>query len=78
MKTFVTDYYALNEVGRLCKLSGRIEAETIEEAERIGAETGHTVLGELTGEEEWDDGGFCDRVQKARDEDWLRGQENPE
>ncbi len=23
---FVTDYYALNEIGRLCKMGGKIEA----------------------------------------------------
>lgn len=72
MTIWCTDYWTLNRVGRLCKMGGRIEAETLEEAERIGAETGHVVLGEFAGEEEWDDGGLCDRVQKARDEEWLR------
>lgn len=76
MKTFVTDYWALNEVGRLCKMGGQIKAETLEEAKATAEAMGHVVLGELVGEEEWPEGGnFCDAVQRQRDADWLKGQE---
>ncbi|KKL17136.1 hypothetical protein LCGC14_2488530 [marine sediment metagenome] len=74
MKTFCTDYWALNEVGRLCRMGGRIEAETLADAEAIAEKTGHVIVGEFQGEVEWPEGGdFCDRVTKQRDEDWLKG-----
>ena len=74
MKTFITDYWALNEVGRLCHMGGEIEAETLEDAKRIAKTIGHVVLGELMGEEEWEGGGdFCDRIMRERDEEWLNG-----
>lgn len=72
---FVTDYYASNEVGRVCKMGGQIEAETRAEADEIAERTGHTIIGVLVDEVDADGlGDFCDAVQKQRDEDWLRGQ----
>ncbi len=71
---FVTDHYALNEAGRLCKMGGRIEADSLEKAQATAEALGHTVLGELVGEEEWAEGGdFCDSVQAERDREWLKG-----
>ena len=71
---FVTDYYALNEVGRVCKMGGKIVAINREEADRIAEETGHTILGEWQGDVEWPEADdFCDRVQAERDREWLEG-----
>lgn len=71
---FVTDYYALNEVGRLCKVGGKIAARSREEAERTAEALGHTVVGELVGEKEWPEGGeLCDVIQWQRDREWFEG-----
>lgn len=76
MKTWLTEYWVSNEVGRVCKMGGEVEAETEEEAKAKAEALGHTFLGELTGEVDASDmGDFCDRVQKERDEAWLKDQE---
>lgn len=73
MTIYCTEYTVSNEVGRVCKMCGEIEADSLEEAEEIGEKIGHTVLGELLEEIDAPEfGDFCDRVQKQRDEDWLR------
>lgn len=75
MPIYVTDYYVLNEVGRLCKMGGKIEAATLAEAEKIAADTGHTILGEWQGDVDWPEGDdFCDDIVRQRDADWLKGQ----
>lgn len=71
---FVTDYYALNKVGRLCKMGGKIAARSREEAEKVAAETGQVILGEPVQEIDAPEmGDFCDRVQAERDREWLEG-----
>ena len=73
MPIYCTEYIVSNEVGRVHKMCGEIEADSLEEAERIGRELGHTVLGELLEEMEAPEmAGFCDRVQAERDEAWVR------
>lgn len=77
MTIYCTEYIVSNKVGRIHKMCGEIEADSLEEAEEIGKKIGHTVLGELLEEIEAPEmGGFCDQVQKQRDEDWLRSQES--
>ena len=76
MKTWCTEYWASNEVGRVHKMCGEIEAETKEEAESLALQLGHDLLGELVGEVDASDmNDFCDGVTKGRDEEWLKGQE---
>lgn len=77
MKIFLTEHFVSNEVGRVCKMCGpRIKAENLEEAEIQAEKLGITVVGEFVSEEDWPEGGdFCDRVQKERDEAWLKDQE---
>lgn len=71
---YATDYYALNEVGRLCKMGGVIEAGTREEADKIAERLGHTIVGENLTEENLSDemNAFCERAMKQRDEEWLK------
>lgn len=72
---YVTDYYALNKIGRLCKMGGQIEAKSRAEADKIAKRTGHTIIGILEDEVDAEDmGAYCDEVQRQRDEDWLKGQ----
>ncbi len=77
MKTWLTEYFASNKVGRVCKMGGEVYAETKEEAMAKAEALGHTFLGLLVGEEDASDmGDFCDRVQEERDAAWLEGQED--
>ena len=73
MKTFCTEYWVSNEVGRVCRMGGMIEAETLEEAEAKAEVLGHVVVGEFTGEE---DAGLkvdanIESTQQERDGEWL-------
>ena len=73
MKTWCTEYFASNEVGRVCKMAGQIEAETEEEAKAKAKDLGHTFLGLLVGKEDAPEmGDYIDRIQKERDEEWLK------
>lgn len=76
LSLYLTEHFVSNEVGRVCKMAGpKIEAESFEDAEKQGEVLGLTVLGRWEGDVEWsgaDD--FCDRVQRQRDEDWLKDQ----
>jgi len=74
MPIYLTEYFASNEVGRVCRWAGpKIEAENFEEAEKKAIELKVTVLGEWQGDIELDDADdFCDRMQKAADEAWLK------
>ncbi len=75
MTVWLTDYWALNEVGRLCKMGGKIQAETVAEAEKIATETGHVILDKWQGDVDWDGADdSCDAIQRQRDADWLNGQ----
>ena len=72
MPTYLTEYFASNEVGRICKMGGDIQAETMEEAMKICEEIGQTYVGELVGEVDASDmAGLCDSIQEQRDRDWL-------
>ena len=73
---YITDYWALNEVGRVCKMAGHFEANSRPEADKIAERTGHTIIFEASEFDEIDDGmgSCCDEVQWQRDEDWLEGQ----
>jgi len=78
VKTYLTEYLVLNEVGRPVGWCGpRIEAETLEQAEQKAEEMnlGLTVLGEFRGEEDWDDmpDGLAGAMREAADEEWLEG-----
>lgn len=76
MKKFATEYVVSNEVGRVHKMCGEVEAASALEARMIAAAKGHTFLGEIVEEIEAPEmADYCDQVQKQRDEDWLRGQE---
>lgn len=76
MKTWLTEYYASNEVGRVCKMGGDVKAETEEEAKAKAKALGHTFLGELVGEEEVSPemNDYIERVQKERDDAWLKSE----
>ena len=77
MKKFATEYFASNEVGRVCKMCGEVEAATALEARVIAEAKGHTFLGEIVYEVEAPEmAERCDAVQKQRDEDWLQGQDS--
>ena len=72
MKTFLTEYLAVNKSGRACKMCGDIQAETQEEAIAICEKIGHTFVGELIEEIDAPEmQGFCDAVQEQRDQEWL-------
>lgn len=76
MKTWLTECWVSNEVGRVHRICGEIEAETKQDAEAFARQLGLDLLGELVGEidaPEMD--GFCEQVIKERDEEWLKGQE---
>lgn len=75
MAIYLTEYLALNEVGRLCKMAGQIEGATEMEARTTAEALGQTFLGKLVEEIEAPEmGNFCDEVQTQRDKDWLEGQ----
>ena len=76
MKTYLTEYMVINEVGRAHEMGGEVEAETKEEAMAICEKIGHTFLGELVGEVDASDmAGLCDAVVEQRDRDWLQSVE---
>ena len=77
MKKFATEYLVSNEVGRVHKMCGEVEAASALEARVIAEAKGHMFLGEIVYEEEAPGmADFCDRVQRERDEDWLEGQDS--
>lgn len=70
-KRFLTDYYGVLPSGRAAKLSGEVLAVSWEEAERVAAEIGHTVVGELVLEVEAPEmKAFCRAEVQRRDEEW--------
>jgi len=78
VKTYLTEYLVLNEVGRPVKWCGpRIDAETLEQAEQKAEEMGMglTVLGEFMGEVEWEDmpDGLAGAMRETADQEWLEG-----
>jgi hypothetical protein len=74
MPIYCTEYLALNDVGRPCRMGGEIEAQDWGDAEKKAEVLGHTLLGELVGEVPAPElEGFCDEVQKQKDEAWLSG-----
>ena len=74
MPIYCTEYLALNEIGRPCKMAGQIEADSEVEARVKCEELGHTYCGVLVDEIDAPEmGGVCDKVMKQRDEDWLKG-----
>ena len=76
MKTYLTEYVVINEVGRAHKVCGEVNAETKEEAMAAWEKNGHTFLGELVGEVDASDmAGLCDAGQEQRDRDWLQSVE---
>lgn len=77
MKKFLTEYWASNEVGRLCKMGGELWAKDLAEAEERAAVLGQEVLGEWLGDVEWEGADdFCDEAQRQLDEAWLKGQDD--
>ena len=72
MPIFLTEYFASNEHGRVCKMDGgNIEAESFEEANAIAETLGVTVVGKWVCDIEAPElNGWIDSIQKQRDEEW--------
>jgi len=72
MKTYLTEYYVSNEIGRVHKMCGDIQAHTKEEAIEICKKIGHAFVGELIMEIDAPEmAGLCDAIQEQRDKEWL-------
>lgn len=76
MPIYLTEYFASNEIGRVCKWCGpKIEAVDLKEAEKKAEGLKVTVVGEWKGDIEWEGADdFCERIQKEADEVWLKNQ----
>lgn len=73
MKTFLTEYLAVNEAGRVCLLGGELFAESWQGAREKAAELGHTVIGIFVEEIEAPEmQGLCEEIQRRRDNQWNR------
>ena len=76
MSFYLTEYFASNKVGRVCKWCGpKIEAENFKEAKEKAIKLKVTVLGKWSGDVEWEGAdAFCDAASKSADEAWLKDQ----